>query len=378
VTLAHDDNVFRVSPGAPFVFRGSGDRADMFTTTSFGLNLNIPVERQRFRAGVTFSDTRYKRFDILDHTSHNANAAWLYQVGNDLSGEVGYSDTRALGSLANVQSGVQSGVKNILKQKRAYANGAYLLTPSWRLSAGAANLEHRNSTTERLPNDMDLTTGEAGVTYISRASNEIGLHWRGDRGDLRIRQPLVGATQPDVDNDFKQNTLSVVGLWVITPASRLSGRIGHVKREYAELRQRDFSDPVYRVTYEWRPTDKVTFSGSVFREISLVEEINVGFVRARGVAARAAWRPTTSTELAGLVETSRRDALGEADRVAGVGALGGRERTDHLTAAAITASWRPYRWLTLGAGFRHERRTSNEAFGDYRSNAVNVSGRASF
>src|SRR6185503_16713395 len=139
---------------------------------------------------------------------------------------------------------------------------------------------------------------------------------------------------------------------------------------YEEVTQRDFSDTTYRVTYEWRPTDKLTFTGAVFREISLVEEINVGFVRARGVALRGAWHPTVTTELAGTFESSRRDALGEVERVLGVLASGAAiatagivpNRTDHVSAAAITASYRPYRWLTLGAGLRHERRTSNEAF----------------
>src|SRR6266850_3236922 len=108
-TLTRDDNVFRISSGLdPAAAVGSSSRGDTYSTTSFGFNLDVPVSRQRFQGGVTWNNTRYDRFTILNLDGHQARGIWLWQVGNDISGQLGYTENLILASLANVQSGVQS------------------------------------------------------------------------------------------------------------------------------------------------------------------------------------------------------------------------------------------------------------------------------
>ena len=107
-TLTRDDNVFRISSGLdPAAALGSSSKGDTSSTTSLGFNLDVPESRQRFQGGVTWNKTRYDRFTVLNWDGHQGQGIWLWQVGNDISGQLGYTETFALASLANVQSGVQ-------------------------------------------------------------------------------------------------------------------------------------------------------------------------------------------------------------------------------------------------------------------------------
>ena len=149
-TITRDDNVFRLSSGLdPAAVVGSSSRGDTYSTTSFGFNLNVPVSRQRFLGGVTWNNTRYDRFTILNLDGHQGRGIWLWQVGNDISGQLGYTETLILASLANVQSGVQSSTPNSLTIRRAFFNAEYRLTPRWRLRGEAGRLKLSARSEER-------------------------------------------------------------------------------------------------------------------------------------------------------------------------------------------------------------------------------------
>jgi hypothetical protein len=49
-TVTHDDNVFRISSAVdPASVLRSSSAGDTYQTTSLGVNLDVPVSRQRFR-----------------------------------------------------------------------------------------------------------------------------------------------------------------------------------------------------------------------------------------------------------------------------------------------------------------------------------------
>src|SRR3954451_6677454 len=94
--LTYDDNVFRIARGVdPRPITGSQSKSDIYSTTTLGLNLNVPVSRQVFQAGLAWNVLRFNKFDDLDYTGHAGRALWLWRLGNDLSGQLGYNDTKA-------------------------------------------------------------------------------------------------------------------------------------------------------------------------------------------------------------------------------------------------------------------------------------------
>jgi exopolysaccharide biosynthesis operon protein EpsL len=371
-TLTRDDNLFRISSGVdPVAALGSSSKGDTYSTTSLGFNLDVPVSRQRFQGGVTWNKTRYDRFTILNLDGYQGRGIWLWQVGNDISGQLGYTETLILASLANVQSGVQSSTPNFLTTRRAFFNAAYLLTPRWRLQGEAGRLKQSNEVPERQVNDTSIDSVDLTVSYVTPVNNQIGLGMRVDDGRLSNPQLVAGNL---FDNSYRQQNVAAVADWTLTGSSHLSARVGSSRRSYAQLPQRDFEGATFHAAYDWRPTGKLTLTATAQRDISATEEIFVGFVLIKGVALRPTLRLSDKVNLAGVVEYSNREYRSDPALVLGDVPT----RTDRVRSAAVTVSYRPIRTVTLQMAVLHETRSSTVAFGDYAANVVSVSARLGF
>ena len=371
-TLTWDDNVFRISSGLdPAAALGSSSKGDTYSTTSLGFNLDFPVSRQRFQGGVTWNKTRYDRFTVLNGDGHQGQGIWVWQVGNDISGQLGYTETFGLASLANIQSGVQSSTPNFLTTQRAFFNAAYLLTPRWRLRGEAGRLKQSNEVPERKVNDTSTDSVDLTVSYVTPVSNQIGLGVRVEDSRLPNRQFVAGDL---FDNSYRQQNVAAVTDWTLTGSSHLSARVGSVRRTYTQLPQRDFEGGTFNATYDWRPTGKLTLIAVAQKGISTTEQVNIGFVLVKGVALRPALRLTDKVNIAGAFEYSNREYRSDPALALGVVP----NRTDRVRSAAVTASYRPIRTVTLQMALLHETRSSTAAFGDYAANVVSVTARIGF
>jgi exopolysaccharide biosynthesis operon protein EpsL len=358
-SITRDDNIFRLSEAIdPVPVTGSSSTADTYTTTNLGFRFDVPVSRQRFLAEWSWNDNRYERFSILDYTGHRGRAVWQWQAGNDLSGELGYAKTRSLASLANVQSGVQSSTPNPVDKRDAFVNAAYMLTPRWKLEGELTETRNANEAPEFRVNDVRISGTGATVSYVSPADNEVGVNLR----VAEARYPVALLVAGDlIDNAYRQQNVALVTHWTITARSRLGAQLGRVERSYSQLPQRDFERTTFRAAYEWRATGKLTLTADAQNDISEIEEINTGYVFARGVALRSAFRLSEKIDIGGAFEYSDRDYLGEPGLVLGTV----QPRNDRVRAIAVSASWRPLRSLWLDANARRETRSSSAAFGDY-------------
>jgi exopolysaccharide biosynthesis operon protein EpsL len=371
-SVTRDDNVFRISSARDLAsVLGSSSKGDTYRTTSFGFNFDVPAGRQRFTGGLAWNDTRYNQFDFLDLTGHAGRAVWLWQVGDDLSGKLGYTETLALASLANVQSGgVQSVVPNALTTQQAFLNAGYRLTPRWELRGEVSELKQSNELPARQVNDIVINGSELTVSYVTPAKNKLGFSARVD--DARYPTPQI-AQEIVIDNAYRQQIIAVVTDWTPTGRSHFIARAGRVSRSYEQLPQRDFEGPTFNVTYDWNPTGNFMLTTLAVREISTNEEVNVGFVLIKGAALRPTLRLTEKIRMSGTFEYSEREYRGDLTQVAGT-----PPRIDHVRGAGATASYRPVRQVTLEMAYRRESRASSVAFGDYVTNIASVTARIGF
>jgi len=258
-TATRDDNVFRISSGLDPAALGSSSKGDTYSTTSLGFNLDVPVSRQRFQGGVTWNKTRYDRFTILNLDGHQGRGIWLWQVGNDISGQLGYTEALILASLANVQSGLRSSTPNFLTIRRTFLNAEYMLTPRWLLRGEAGRLKLSNEALERQVNNSSTDSVDLTVSYVTPASNQNGLSVRVEDGRLPNRQLVAGDL---FDNSYRQQNVAAVTEWTLTGSSHVSARVGWLRRSYAQLPQRDFEGSTFQAAYDWRPTGKLRSRGN--------------------------------------------------------------------------------------------------------------------
>lgn len=366
--ITYDSNPFRLSRGVNnFVALGNTNRSDVIFTTSGGFNLNIPVSRQRFVAGLTLSDVRYNRFSDLNHTGRDGRAVWLWEVGNQLSGQVGVTDNRSIVSFINFTTRS----RDLVTTQTAFANVSYLVNPSWRLRAGVDGLKQEHSVAANQAQDVEVGGAEGSITYISRAGNSIGLLVRNDEGRFPNRQVVAGTT---FDNRYTQRAAYAVLDWSITPRSRLSGRLGALKRDYDTVTARNFSGGVWRAVYDWTPGGKLSIAAIAQRDILIFEDIRTSFVLAKSVALRPEYRYSEKLLLAATLDYSVRDYMGDPAAASGLAAA----REDRIRGGAITATWQAARNIQVVGGLAHERRRSNIQFGDYEDTILSIRGRIGF
>src|SRR5262245_34376289 len=362
--VTHDDNVFRLSKN---VDPGSTPTADTYTTTSLGVNLDAPLSRQRFQAGLAWNATRFRQLTDLDFNGHDARATWLWQIGNDLSGQLGYIDNFALAPFAYTQSQTP----DPLRTRQAFLNGAYLVTPSWRLQAGGGVFKQTNGAAAFQPNDVTITSGDASLSYVTPANTSFGVAGRVEEG--RYPNRTFDPQQP-FDVGYRQTTVGVVADWTVTGVSHVAARAGRLSRRYPNTTQSDFDGSTAVVEYDWKLTGKLTLTGVLRRDISPFQDIQSSFVLVRGVTVRPVLNITEKIDVSALLDYSIWDFLGDSGLVTG-GAVG---RVDHVLAAAASVTYKPLRNVLLQLTVQRESRTSNVLTADYVANIGSLTARLSF
>ncbi len=335
--ITRDDNVFRFSKDLDPV-------GDTYRTTSLGFNLDAPVSRQHFQVDYTWNATRFNRSPELDFDGHDARAAWLWQLGNDAGGQLGYTETSALASLAITQSRTP----DPLKTQQAFFNAAYLVTPRWRFQAGVRGLEQTNGDPPRQIFDVKVRSTDVTVSYVTPANTSVGLSGRTEDG----RFPNPGTS---VDNAYRQDSVGIVADWTLTGVTHLSARADRVNRRYAHVPQQDFDGYTARAQYDWKPTGKFSLATVVQRDIFPYVDIGSSFVLVKGVTLRPTLNVTEKIDVSGTFDYNIRDYLGNPGQASGVSP----SRTDRVRSGTATVSYRPVRTLTLLVNAQRETRSSN-------------------
>lgn len=371
--VTYDSNVFRIARGVdPHPITGSQSTSDVYTTTSLGLNLHVPYSRQMFDAGWAWNIVRFNKFDDLDLTGHEGHATWLYQLGNDLSGQIGYTDRKAQAAFA----GVGARVFDPLTVRTAFANAIYNITPSWRLNAGVAGQQQRHQVDIRKVNDANIRTTNAGLAYVTSSGNTLGVLATREEGVYPNRPFIPGLTI--IDNNYRQNGAGVFTEYQLTGQSHLSVRVERIRREYDNLPERDFSATVGRIAHDWIYSGRLTMSTILRREVAPVDDLASNVALARGITFAPTYRLTEKASLIGSFDWARRRYLQDpgittTDPLIVAARPAGSE--DRLWVATASLAYRYSRTLTFLTTFSHEDRKATYNFGDYRANVFFVQAR---
>jgi len=352
-----DDNVFRVpSP-----------TADTYSTTSLGFAFDAPLSRQRFQGGYTWSATRFNHFTDLDFNGHDIRAIWLWQIGNDLSGQLGYTENFVLAPFQYTQSATP----DPLKSRQGLLSGAFLITPRWRAQAGGGVFEQKNGDPQLQPNDITISSGDASLSYVTPSNSSIGLGGRVEEGRYPNRSFVPGDA---FDDSYRQVSGGLVADWTVTGLSRVVARASRVSRRYPNTPQSNLDGYTAVAEYDWKVTGKLSLTGVVRRDISPFQDIQSSFVLVKGVTVRPTLNVTDKIDLSAILDYSAWYFLGDPGLVSG----GAQGRIDKVSSATASLAYRPLQSITLQASVLRERRYSNLPTAEYLVNTVSLTARLSF
>jgi hypothetical protein len=349
--LMYDSNILRRNAGAEreVVQRyGAGGRIDQRIWGRQALRLEA-------RGDVFLFD----KFSDLDHFAYSGAGTWLWELGNDFSGAIGYGRTHRLAALSEVQRAV----KRMITTDDFFANGAWRLGPSARLRGGYTYGRGVRATPGEDDVSFGTRTATAGADWVTALGNALGIEYRYARGDA----PVSGTLDPSgtfANNDYTERETALVATYTSSATLRFAGRVGHRERTYTDL-PNSFSGTVYHAGVEWLPGTKTILAFEAYKEPRAVIDIDASHVLVRGFAFGPAWAPTAKLAFSLRLVSDHRQFIAADPNIATVGTL----VEEDVRLARLGIAWEPERLMQVGFGIDRGNRQSNTLGRDYNFTA---------
>lgn len=359
------DNVFYLPDNRePTIFGANTPRGDHSNTISVGVTADKLIGRQRLTASVSENRVRYNDLDILDYDGYNIAAGWQWQAGNDLSGNLRYSNRRYLAGFGDFRT--TDLTKNLIDAETLRFDAAYKLDAFWALFGSLGRDTTRNSALIRRSNDADIDRLEAGVRHTTRGGTSFELLGRNTEGDYRRRLPVLNRT-----NSYSQKDIEVRVRWQPVGHSRIAGAIGQSRRKHDNVPQRDYDDVYGRISWDWQPTGHTGVTFQAQRQISALDDNTSSYFRTTTYSIAPVWQPTVKLRVDGRLQWVARD--GEGDTFFTQLGFVGTPREEDLTTYSLGATWAIERNLSANAEIRRDERDSNNQFYQYRARSMSMS-----
>ena len=357
--VMRDDNVLRRpanGPGETIWRVGAGARAEQRV---FG--------RQLLRLEARGEGYLFNRFSELDHLAYGLGAEWLWELGNPLSGTLGYTRRRFMVDLGERQTAV----RDLVTQNRFYGTAAYRISPDWRVRGA---LEHTASDRpEVVAAETAATSVAGGVDYVTPLGNAVGIEVRAAHGDARVPE-AIDPLGVFVDNDFSEREIAAVLGYTVGPQLRLAARLGRTERTYSQIPGRDFKGTTGRLEVAWRPGNKTTLEFEAYRVPRSIIDIAASHVLVEGVAFGPSWAPTAKLVFSARLVNEHREYSGDPAAALGVATL----RDETVRTWRFGAGWEATRRHRLGVALETGKRGSNLLGRDYDYTALMANLRYSF
>lgn len=359
--ISYDSNVFRLSDAVDAQTAiGTSDKSDIIYRLGAGGKYELRQSRQKFIAEANITEYKFQNFSNLDNTSNDLRGEWQWQLGNNWSGDLGVGHRRYLESFANFQQNL----RDMVEQDRIYGNANYLLHSQLKLTLDADWVDTQHNEQTRSVLDSKIKNTAFTVNWVTPAQNTVGLQYRTADASFPRRNTVATSL---VANDYTENEYSLVAHWRLSGVSEIFARIGHTERKFDQAPNRDFSGPTWRLTYLWQPTGKTALEFATWRELAEFRDVNANYVRVTGISVVPTWSIAPQVVLRGKI--SHQTLVYQGD--SGNPAVTAR-REDKERLLQVSALWTPLRLTELAFSVENGRRTSNQAFTDYKYKAISV------
>lgn len=363
-----DSNLFRLpTKDAAQAQLGTSATGTTMNRLDAGIDTDIPISRQRFITHLNVNKSNFERFSFLNYTGHDILAKWQWRAGNLWHGELGYSTQKTLASYNQFQSPV----KNLVTQSKAFVDADYSFYPHWHLRAGANRYQVGYSADLQHTNNVTIDTATAGINFVSRADNSLGLQLKAVDGRYPNRQVVATSV---VDNSYRQTDVNVIARWSCSAVTRLRGRLGYVGRSYHQLSVRDFNGVVGDAHVDWRLAGATVLDLAAWRRISAYQNLISSYVITNGTSLTPTWTVTSKVTFTGQLLYETLSYQGDPGFLLSQKAV----RNDVLKGIRIEVDYEPFTKMTLGASYQWQYRTSNYSTNRYRDNMVDAHLRLDF
>ena len=358
VGVLYDDNFLR---------RPSGQQSEIITRLGLGATYEQRVYgRQVLRLDARGDLYKYDRFSNLDHFAYGVLGEWRWELGNQLSGTLGYGRSRYQAPRGERQSAAD----DLRTEQRLYGSAAYAITPDWRARGIIAGALLERPGTARA--DASSNAAAAGIDYVTPLGNTLGVEVRSASGDAPVSEAFDPAGAFN-NNQYDETEVAAVAAYNATAQLRLGARVGRTERTFTRLPAFDFKGTTYRFDAAWQPGYKTLLALEVYRLPRSIIALDTSQAIARGIAFGPSWAPTAKLVFSARIRREERELAGES-------AVTGLDlpRQEVVRGYGLAAGWEATRRFHFGAVWERGERRATVLSREFDYNAVMLNGRFVF
>jgi hypothetical protein len=345
--FTRDSNLFRVADSQV-------KSVDLISTTSLLAGINQPIGRQRLFADANVRYNRFRDNDRLDYTGYGLNVGMDWATIERLSGSLAYSLNQTLASFSEDGVAAVTTTANRERSQQFLARGQLGLDGPLSLEAMFTHRRLDYSAASFAVNEFSQNMVSVGALYRPSGMLTLGTALRGTRGRYPFAIGTPGAFQAD---EYNRNDLDLTAVWTPTGQSTVAARLSFGKEDHDLVKARDFSGATGTVTWQYKPTGKLTFTTDLIRETGAEASFNgVSFANANPIGnnsqqssamqVRAVWEATAKIQVNAGARYTERDLVN--------GLISGG--TDKTAQANLGAQYTPTRTWLLGCNLAREKR----------------------
>ena len=356
-SLKFDSNLLRLSDDVTAQdAAGKDTNSDFIKQIRGGFDIDWQISRQQILVKAELNQNWFDAYDELDYLGHDLSGQWLWEWGQNWTGDIGYSNKKSLGSFSQINRLI----KNLQTDQAYYANGAYQISSRWFLYGGISRNDLKFSGATRKIGNLREDRVETGVRYISPTNNMLGVKIMLTDG-LYPNSDFTDASL--IDNAYVRDDYHLEWVWNYSIKTRLDGRIGYTQQEYDRLNVRNFSAVTSRANAYWEVSEKTDVLLSGWREIAQANNLTSSFVLSQGVRLIPSWSVTPKARLSLFLTYEKQDFLGDTGIVI-ADTLIQKDRIMHI---GMTFKYKPFTHTEMSAVIKHEERNSNNPLRAYQS-----------
>lgn len=241
-----------------------------------GLNVALPVGRQQFTLSGQVYQSRYSRYDFLDHNGGSASSSLSLDITRYFKARLGGEYSRRLSSFDYLAaSSNQAAPKDIRINSRSYAEMTWLFSPDWSMELSV----------DQSNNDFSLPQQR----YLVREQDSAAVEFRrnGNEGSyLGVGYKSTAVNYPDrpfdqnslLDNGFRDHRYFLAARLAPKPYARVDGRVATVLRRHDHLTERDFTTHEASLGYQHEFSNAVSAKLLLGRDVSGVSDARSNYI----------------------------------------------------------------------------------------------------
>jgi glycosyltransferase involved in cell wall biosynthesis len=353
--FTYDNNVFRLPSGVDIatLIGPRASRGDHINTTSLGLNSQWAVAKQFITLDVDVDANRYVRNDNLNNVSSNDALKWNWILGDRLTGQVGTDFIRSLGSFYNTFNYQ----RDMVNQTEYWGSARYAVGPHLALFGGVLYTNTSLSQPALKVNDNRRKAVDFGLEYVTAAARTFDFDYRYTDARYSHSSFLNGVT---FNPDYRDETGRVTFKDVLTEKTKIEALVGYLKRTYPSAAIGSFSGDIWRLAFEWHPTDKTELVIAASRDLQAQLSTQTDYFVSKAVSISPTWIASEKITLSVGLTRDQQDYIGTNQFAISLG-----NRRDLVNAGQINVVYSPLvftpvRGLTFNFTFRREHHGSNQ------------------